>query len=275
MSVITTSALGMAAKGERTARMPFLLQVSTLTWRNLLVIFRTPAELIPSVLISVFFTLVYKDLLSGAAAFFLPGKDYLAFVLPISIISASLSGAGVAGQAIVRDIESGYFNKLLLTPISRAAIVLGAIIAGAMVLTLQAAIVMATGLLLGLQPATGIIGVLAVLGYGLLLGLGFAGFTVAVALRSGSAGATQGATFLFFPLTFITATFTPVELLTGWIKTAAQLNPITYLLEAMRALLLTGWDGDAMLRGFLTCAVLALLMFTFAFSSLRARTQRR
>jgi ABC-2 type transport system permease protein len=275
MSVLTTSALGVAAKGERTARMPFLLQVSTLTWRNLLVIFRTPAELIPSILISAFFTIVYKDLLSGAAAFFLPGKDYLAFVLPISIVSASLSGAGVAGQAIVRDIESGYFNKLLLTPISRVAIVLAAIIAGAMVLTLQAAIVMVTGLLLGLQPATGIGGVFAVLGYGLLLGMGFAGFTVAIALRSGSAGATQGATFLFFPLTFITATFTPVELLSGWIKTAAQLNPITYLLEAMRALLLTGWDAEAMLRGFLTCAALALVMFTFAFFSLKARTQRR
>ncbi len=275
MSVLTTSALGVAAKGEHTARMPFWLQVSTMTWRNLLVAFRTPAALIPSILISVFFTLVYKDLLSGAAAFFLPGKDYLGFVLPISIISASLSGAGVAGQSVVRDIESGYFNKLLLTPISRAAIVLGAILGGAIVLALQTSIVMATGLLLGLQPATGIGGVFAVLGYGLLLGMGFAGFTVAIALRSGSAGATQGATFLFFPLTFITATFTPVELLSGWIKTAAQLNPITYLLEAMRALLLTGWDAEAMLRGFLTCAALALLMFTFAFFSLKARTQRR
>lgn len=181
----------------------------------------------------------------------------------------------MAGQSVVRDIESGYFNKLLLTPISRAAIVLGAILGGAIVLTLQTSVVMLTGLLLGLQPATGIGGVFAVLGYGLLLGMGFAGFTVAIALRSGSAGATQGATFLFFPLTFITATFTPVELLSGWIKTAAQLNPITYLLEAMRALLLTGWEADAMLRGFLTCAALALLMFTFAFFSLRARTQRR
>jgi ABC-2 type transport system permease protein len=275
MSVITSSATAFETEVERSPRMPFLLQVSTLTWRNLVVAFRTPAALIPSIAISVFFTLVYKDLLSGAAAFFLPGKDYLGFVLPISIISASLSGAGIAGQAVVRDLQSGYFNKLLLTPISRAAIVLGAILGGAIVLGLQTSIVMLTGLLLGLQPATGLLGVLSVLGYGLLLGMGFAGFTVAIALRSGSAGATQGATFLFFPLTFITATFTPVELLRGWIKTAAQFNPITYLLEAMRALLLTGWDADAMLRALLTCAALASIMFLFAFSSLKARTRRR
>ncbi|GAB4546210.1 MAG: ABC transporter permease [Anaerolineae bacterium] len=274
MSIISTGAV-IASGREQSARMPFLLQVSALTWRNLVVVFRTPAELLPSIFISIFFVLVYKDLLSGAAAFFLPGQDYLGFVLPISIVSTALNGAGTAGQAVVRDIESGYFDKLMLTPISRVAIVFGAILSGAIVLMLLTSIVLVTGLLLGLQPATGLAGLLTVLGYSLLLGLGFAGFTVGIALRSGSAGATQGATFLFFPLTFLTATFTPFELLSGWIKTAAQFNPVTYLLEAMRPLLLTGWDTDALLRGFITCLGLAVVTFAFAFFSLQARTKRR
>jgi ABC-2 type transport system permease protein len=181
----------------------------------------------------------------------------------------------VAGQSIVRDIENGYFDKLLLTPVSRGALLIAPIVAGALVLGLQTGIVVVIGLLMGLDPQTGFLGLGAVMGYALLLGTGFAGFTVAIALRSGNAAATQGATFLFFPLTFLTATFVPVSLLSGWIKTAAEYNPITYILEAMRSLLLSGWEGDALLKGFIACGVLGTFTYIFALSSLRARTRRK
>src|SRR5690606_35879792 len=127
----------------------------------------------------------------------------------------------------------------------------------------------------GLNSATGVGGLLAVIAFSVLLGTGFAGFTVGVALRTGSAAATQGAGFLFFPLTFLTATFVPVELLGGWLKVAAQLNPITYILDIMRTVLLTGWDGDKLLAGLLACAVLGGVPFVFALTSLRARTRRK
>jgi ABC-2 type transport system permease protein len=232
---------------------------------------------IPSILISAFFLFVYEASLGGASQFLpgLAGKSYLGFILPVAVVSAALSGAGVAGQAIVRDIESGYFDKLLLTPVSRAALLLGAMIAGALVLVLQTSVVTLLGVLLGLSPATGVWGILVVLLFALLLGTAFAGFTVGIALRSGSAAATQGASFLFFPLTFITATFVPANLLSGWLKTAAQYNPITYLLDAMRSVLLNGWEGDVLLRGVLSCLALGAITFWFAFTSLRARTRQK
>lgn len=186
-----------------------------------------------------------------------------------------MSGAGVAGQAIVRDIATGYFDKLMLTPISRVALLLGSIFAGAVILGLQAALVTSMGVLMGLRPETGILGVLAIIGIALLLGTGFASFTVAVGLRSGNPAATQGASFLFFPLSFLTATFVPLALLSGWIKTAAELNPITYILEAMRTILNDGWQGDIILRGVLSCVALGVVTFIFAMTSLRARTQRK
>ena len=275
MSAITVSPAQRISADDRSATMPFLLQVSTMTWRSLTTIFREPASVIPGLIISVFFVLVYEASLNGAARFFLPGQSYLGFILPVSIISSALSGASIAGQSIVRDIDNGYFDKLLLTPISRPALLLGPMIAGALVLVLQTSLVLAVGLLLGLQPETGVPGMLLVLGYALLIGIGFAGFVVGIALRTGSAAATGGASFLFFPLTFLTATFTPVELLSGWIRTAAQYNPITYVLEAMRALFNTGWDGELMLRGLTATLVIAAITFTFAFFSLRARTRRR
>lgn len=258
-------------------RMPFILQVTTLTWRYIVTVFRTPAAVIPGLLISVFFLLVYQSTLGGASNFLpgLAGKSYLGFILPLSVVSAALSGAGVAGQAIVRDIASGYFDKLMLTPISRVALLLGSILAGAFILGLQAALVTGVGILMGLRPETGALGVLAIIGIALLLGTGFASFTVAIGLRTGNPAATQGASFLFFPLSFLTATFVPLALLSGWIKTAAEINPITYILEAMRVILNDGWQVDVILRGVLACVVLGVITFAFAMSSLRTRTRRK
>ena len=278
MSIVTNAkSITLQTADTRTGKAPFWLQVTMMTWRTLLTTFRTPAAVIPGLAISGFFLLVYNASLGNASNFLpgLAGKSYLAFILPVSVVSSALSGAGVAGQAIVRDISTGYFDKLLLTPINRGALLLGSIIAGAIVLGLQTAIVIVIGLLMGLKPETGVVGLLAVMGLALLLGTGFSGFTVGIALRTGNAAATQGGSFLFFPLTFLTATFVPVALLSGWIKTAAIYNPITYILEAMRSVLLDGWQPEILGRGLLSASVLGVILFIFALVSLRARTARR
>jgi len=271
-----------AATLERTMTRPqgsggigFLYQVFLVMRRNLVTIMRTPEALLPPIAISIFFLVIYTSTL-GKAAGFIPdiSGSYLGFILPLSIVSSSLAGAGIAAQNLVRDIERGYFDKLLLTPVNRAVLILGPILAGSLILGLQAGIVIAVGLLLGLQPATGILGMLAVVGLAVLLGTGFAGFTVSAALGSGSAAATQGASFIFFPLTFLAPTFVPIELLDGWLKTAAQLNPITYVLEAMRALIGGGWDWAAIWPGVLACLILALFTYALAAVALRVRTRR-
>jgi ABC-2 type transport system permease protein len=258
------------------ARANFLTQLALVTWRNLLTIFRTPEALLPPIAISIFFLVIYESTLGTAAGFIpdLSGNSYLGFILPLSIVSSSLAGAGIAAQNLVRDIESGYFDKLLLTPVSRAALLLGPIFAGAIILGLQASIVMGVALLMGLESATGLAGILAVIGLAILLGTGFAGFTVSAALGSGSAAATQSAGFIFFPLTFLTASFVPLDLLDGWLRTAARFNPITYVLEAMRTTLNSGWDGTALWQGVAACLLLGGAMYVLAVYALRVRTRR-
>lgn len=251
------------------------VHVSLLVVRSLTTLLRTPEALLPPVAISIFFLVIYQSTL-GKAAGSIPGIDgsYLGFILPLSIVSGSLSGSGIAAQNLVRDIERGYFDKLLLTPVHRAALLLAPILAGAVILGIQAGIVVLVGLALGLNPVTGLPGLLAVIGLGVLLGIGFAGFTVSAALGSGSAAATQGASFLFFPLTFLAPTFVPLNLLSGWLKVAAQINPITYVLQAMRALLNTGWDGPAIGASLLACILLGLAMYALAAFALVVRTRR-
>lgn len=266
-----------AQQRPRNVGMPFYQQVWMLTARSMRTMLRTPAVILPALFISGFFLFVYEATL-GDAAGSIPGiadVDYIAFILPLSVISASLSGAGIAGQNLVRDIETGYFDKLLLTPVSRGALILGQIMAGAVVLAFQTIVIIAIGLLLGLRPETGVVGLLAVLGFSMLIGVGFAGFSVGVALQSGNAAATQGAGFLFFPFTFLTATFVPVDLLGGWLKTVATINPITYILEAMRSVLITGWEADVLASGIIACVLLGVLPYIYALISLKARAARR
>jgi ABC-2 type transport system permease protein len=254
-----------------------LTEIALVTRRNLLTILRTPQAIIPPLIISIFFLVIYNSTL-GEAANFLPGlsgNSYLGFILPLSIVSASLSGSGIAAQNLVRDIETGYFDKLLLTPVSRTALLLGPIIAGAIILGLQAALVVLVATFMGLESATGILGILALIGLAVLLGLGFAGFTVSAALGSGSAAVTQAASFLFFPLTFLTASFVPLELLSGWLEVAARINPITYVLEAMRSLLNEGWNTTALLQGVAACVILGVAMYALAAYALRVRTRRK
>ena len=253
-----------------------LSQIAMVTRRNLTVIFRTPQALLPPLVISVFFLVIYESTLGEAAGFLpgLSGNSYLGFILPLSLVSSALSGSGLAAQNLVRDIETGYFDKLLLTPVSRTALLLGPILAGGFILGLQAIFVIAVALLMGLESATGLAGLLAVIGLAVLLGTGFAGFTVSAALGSGNAAVTQAASFLFFPLTFLTASFVPLELLSGWLKAAARVNPITYVLEAMRSLLNTGWDMTLLWQGVLACLALAVAMYALAVYALRVRTRR-
>lgn len=255
---------------------PFLEQISLVTWQNLLTIFRRPAALIPPVAISLFFLVIYNSTLGEAASFIpnLGANSYLGFILPLSIVSASLSGAGIAAQNLVRNIESGYFDKLLLTPISRSALLTGTILSGAVILGLQAALVLGVAVLMGMRIETGFAGALAVIGMSVLLGLGFAGFTMSAALGSGNAAVTQSASFVFFPLTFLAPTFVPLELLSGWLRVAAQLNPITYVLEAMRAIINEGWVWSEIAAGVLACVILGLAMYLLTLWALKRRTAR-
>ena len=264
----------VGARRDRDA-MPLPAQVASLMVRTLRVNLAQPFSLITPLLISLFFLFIYEGQLGEAATFFLAGQDYLGFILPLSIISAAFTGAGLAGQTLVRDIENGYFDKLLLTPASRWAILFGPMLAAALVLVAQTFVLLGVAALLGLEIVTGWLGVATILGLTLLVGLGFGAFTTGVATLSGNAAATESASFLFFPLSFLTATFVPIDLLEGWLAVAARFNPITYVLEAGRALINAGWDGGAVLEATAAGGLLFAVFFVFALVGLRVRTRRQ
>lgn len=258
----------------------FFTQLGILTKRLLLRLARRPLAELPNIFISAFFLLVYDGALGGVfggnaagTPFDFANGNFLNFILPVSIVSASVSG-GASGIYLVEDIESGVFKRYQGMPISKWAIILAPIVVGAVRVLLQATLIMTLGSIIGADPATGFIGYFAVLGMAFFWGMGFAGYSVAAGVRSGSSQGAQAATFLFFPAIFLAPTFVPREALKGWLETAAAYNPTTYVIEAMRAVMVDGWELDVLFRGYLSAGLFAALTLTLAVLSARKATEK-
>lgn len=235
---------------------------------------RVPAAVLPNVAISVFFLFVFNSGLSSVAN--LPGfkGSYLGFIVPVSIVSASVGGAGTAGQALIRDLESGYFTKLLLTPASRLSLIWGPMVAGAVLLVGQVILILVLALALGLKAAAGPAGLIVVLLFAFLWGMAFAGYAVAFALKTKNGAAAEAATFAFFPLIFLSSTFVPKEYITStWLRWAATVNPTTYVYDAMRSVLIDGWRARPLLIGLGVVLGFATLTGALALRQARRATQ--
>lgn len=253
----------------------FPLQTMLLTRRLLLKVLREPAVTIPNLAISVFFLFTYNGAFgsSGVTQFPGVGGNYLNFILPVTILFSSISG-GAAGLTLVADLETGYFRRQLTMPLARSAIVLAAILLGALQVLLQASLIMCLGLILGADPAAGLPGILVLLGFALIWGMGFAGYSVATGLKTGNAQAAQAASFVFFPLMFLAPVFLPMEQLAGWIQAVAKVNPTTYMLEAMRSVMIEGWVWSSLAKGLAAGGAFALLTLTIAIRVARSKTSR-
>lgn len=248
---------------------PSLVQaIVAIARRELRNALREPASIIPAVMIPLFFYFVQTAALSGLTG--LAGfPNYEAFVLPASVLFATANEG--AGLSLVMDIDRGYFDKLLLSPVPRVALVLGAMSANVVRVAAQASIVTAAALVTGIDFETGLLGAVGMIGLGVLWGIVYAGFGIAIALKTGSPQATQASFVIFFPFLFLTTTFAPKEVLAGWFKVAVSLNPVTYLLEAMRGFSLTG-DFSDIGAGIGAVAALGVVSMTLALRALRSRT---
>jgi ABC-2 type transport system permease protein len=223
---------------------------------------RTPEALLPTMFIPLFFLVVNvgqaAKIFPGSSTPFLHGQGYGAFQLPSSLLLAA--SFGTAALFLVEDIEGGYFDKLRATPIPRTAIVLGRLIAEGVKGLLIAAAIVVLGLVFGISIASGPVGFVLLVGLTALWSVVFVGFMQLIALKTRSAAATNSAGLVFFPLLFLTPNFVPRDLLTKPMEIAATFNPVTYVMEALRSLLLEDLVWGTILLGFAVVAVLGALM---------------
>ncbi len=230
--------------------------------RSLREMVRTPEALIPTLFIPMFFLVVNigqaGKVFPAETTGFLEGQGYGAFQLPNSLLLAGSFAA--AAMFLIEDIEGGYFDKLRATPVSRSAIVLGRLIAEAVKGVAVAAALVLLAMLFGIRIASGPVGLVLLIALTALWTVVYAGFMQLIALKTRSAAATQSGGLVFFPLLFLTPNLVPRELLTAPMEFAARFNPVTYLMEAMRSLILEDLAWSRVAPGFAVAAVLGAVM---------------
>jgi ABC-2 type transport system permease protein len=222
---------------------------------------RTPEAIVPTIFIPLFFLVVNVGqaarIFPGSSTDFLHGQSYGAFQLPNSMLLAASFGTGAL--FLVEEIEGGYFDKLRATPVPRSAIVLGRLIAEGVKAVLIAVLLVVLALIFGITIASGPFGfillVLLTAGWAVV----FAGFMQLIALKTRSAAATNSGSLIFFPLLFLTPNFVPRELLTRPMEIAASINPVTYVMEAMRSLILQDFVWHKIGVGFGVVALAGLV----------------
>ena len=223
---------------------------------------RTPEALVPTLFIPLFFLVVNVGqaarIFPSATTEFLHGQGYGAFQLPASLLLAA--SFGTAALFLVEEIEGGYFDKLRSAPVSRSAIVMGRLIAEAVKGVLIAVAIVVLGLIFGIEIASGVLGFVLLIALTALWAVVFTGFMQLIALKTRSAAATNSGGLVFFPLLFLTPNFVPRDLLTRPMEIAATLNPVTYVMETMRTLILEDLEWGTIWPGFLVVALTGALM---------------
>ncbi len=250
-----------------------LTQVSHLGRRSVVRTLRQPGVMVSAVLFPLMFFAITASGLDAATS--LPGfptASYLDFAFAFPLVQASLFGAITAGVDLARDIEGGFFDRLSLTPMRPVAL-LGGMLAGVMALGLiQGVIFLSIGLAVGVNIQSGFAGMLLLVALTILTALGFGGLGAILALRTGSGEAVESSFPLFFVAIFLSSINLPRDLIeSDWFRLIATLNPVSYLVEGIRSLVITGWDPQALLLGFGCAFGLIALSLTGAAASLRTR----
>ena len=256
--------------------MSALRDAGLLVRRSVVRILRQPANIVFSFVFPLMLLAVNAGGLNAATKIpNFPTDAYVTFALAVPFVQGALFASNIAGTNFAQDIETGFLSRLALTPITRTALLSGQL-AGVLALGLaQAVVYLAVGEAAGAGFKAGPLGVLVLFALSMLITLAFGALGVFAAIRTGSGEAVQGLFPLFFVLLFISSMALPRDLIqTDWFRTIATYNPVSYLLEAIRSLLITGWDSQALALGFGCAIAIATVALTASAVALRTRVLR-
>lgn len=249
-------------------------QSLALSRRAVLSIVRQPQVVFPSLFFPLFFAALNSaafDRITGSQpGFAAQYPSFLDFLLPATVLQGVLFGSTQAGTEMANDIEMGFFDRLLASPVSRTSILVGRLAGGAALGAAQAVFFTVVLVIFGAQ-VSGIPAVLVLVVCSALLAVGIGGFGVVLGIRTGSAEAVQGAFPLVFVLMFTSSAFFPRELMSGWYERVATYNPISWILEALRDLLSGGWSTTDAAVAVAASTGVAALAVVAALRALRRR----
>jgi len=250
--------------------------VGAIARRSLVRTARQPASFIPPLIFPVALMIVYSAGLQSSTD--LPGfptDSFLAFMLAVPFIQGALFSTMIAGTDLARDVQTGFINRLALTTLRDGALLVGQL-SGVVVLgVFQAVFYLAVGLAAGVEIASGAAGVVVLLVYAAVVSLSFGALGAFLAFRTGSGETVQAFFPVLFVFLFISSMNTPRNLIgVDWFRTAATLNPVSYMIECIRSLIIIGWDPEALALGFGFITVIGVASLALSSRALRTRMTR-
>jgi ABC-2 type transport system permease protein len=251
-------------------------QVGQLAHRSVLRTLRQPAQIVPAMVFPLFLLAVNSSGLEEATSLpDFPTDSYITFALAVPFMQGALFSVMNSGTDLARDIETGFLNRLALTPLRGVALLSG-LLAGSFVLGLaQAVAYLVVGLAAGAEIAAGPAGALVIVVLSVTVTVAFGTLGLFAALRSGSGEAVQSLFPVFFVFLFLSSMALPLDLLTtDWFHAIAAANPVSYLLGAFRSLLIEGWELGPLLLGFGIAAAIFAIGMLAAGSALKTRLVR-
>ena len=253
-----------------------LEQVGALARRSILRTIRQPAAIVFPLIFPIMLLLVNSGGLDASTK--LPGfptDSFVAFALAVPFIQGALFSTMNAGTDLAKDIQTGFLNRLSLTSMRGVALIAGQL-AGVVVMGIvQAAFYVTVGLIVGVDFASGALGILVLFGFAAVVSTSFGALGAFLAFRTGSGEAIQGLFPLLFVFLFLSSMNTPRNLIgVDWFRVVATVNPVSYLIECVRSLIITGWNGQALLLGFGFAVLIGIVSTTLASFSLQERLAR-
>jgi len=252
------------------------VQAGAIARRSIVRTSRQPASIIPPLVFPVALMLVNAGGLRASTS--LPGfptTSFLAFALAVPFIQGALFSTMNAGTDIARDVQTGFVNRLSLTALHDWALLTGQL-AGIVVLgVVQVLFYIVVGLTAGVRFESGPAGIAVLLFYGAIVALAFGALGAWLAYRTGSGETIQALFPVLFVFLFISSMNTPRNLIAvDWFRFLATINPVSYLIECVRSLIITGWDARALALGFGLASVLAIASLIAASWALGQRLER-
>jgi ABC-2 type transport system permease protein len=251
-------------------------QIGNLARRSVVRTLRQPAYVIPPL---VFPTLLLSVNAAGLKPSTLlkgfPTNSFLAFALAIPFIQGALFATINAGTDLARDIQNGFLNRLALTPMRGTALLAGHIAGVVTMGFLQSIFYVCFALVVGVHFAAGAAGALVILGLAVVICAGFGMIGAFMALRTGSGESIQALFPVLFIFLFLSSMNTPRNLISiDWFRIVATINPVSYLIEGVRSLIIGGWDGQALGLAFAVAVVILVCSTVAAAGALRFRMSR-
>jgi ABC-2 type transport system permease protein len=251
-------------------------QVALIARRSLVRTARQPGTWIPPLTFPLILMAVNSNGLRAATN--LPGfptKSFLAFFVPFSFMQGALFASGIAGTDLARDVDTGFLNRLALTPVRDASLLVGQIGGAVGLGTFQAVVYLAIALLAGVHIVAGVGGALLILLLAVLVATGFGTLGLWIALRTGSGEGVQSTFPLLFFVLLVSSMNLPRNLIeVSWFRDLATINPVSYMIEAIRSLVITGWDVQALVLGFGFALALIASSLVLAARQLKVRMAR-